>query len=506
MARKRRRGGVGGAGGSVGGGGDYSGGDRPISRDLYDDPRATPDFLDMEAQNTYGVGGPTVDRPFQKVTSLSLSRGTPRVPGKGSGDTVPSMLTPGEAVLTKPAAELLGRDTIDRLNALAAMTGGGEPQGYARGTSRVRKEDTGAQALVKKFERAQGFADGTSSVGGGDKNAQMQQMIHQIAMQHGGRPPVQGFADGTPDVQPQPQPQMDPNERIKQLVHQIAIAHGGTPPDAMAQAQGGAPAAPGAPPQPQSGPAQPAQPTGGAPQQTQGTQPPAPAQGPAPKQQSAGGAPPAAQQQPKQGLGSYLMSNLGVGSAEAAPRYSPESYARNAPAMILERQKAADRGDQEGVKGINERSLQFEKHKGDMDRDLEKQQRAPDTPEAAKQRGLQTIYNNYGAAVGLKAEKVMMLRDAIANEKDSDKKLTLMDKLEEAVTELDGHPAPNVRTPPESGMIGSAISGVKGMFGGGGQQDSAAPQRDAPPPEALEYLKANPGTKAQFEQKYGPIQ
>ena len=142
-----------------------------------------------------------------------------------------------------------------------------------------------------------------------------------------------------------------------------------------------------------------------------------------------------------------------------------------------------------------------------MDRDLEKQQHAPDTPEAAKQRGLQTIYNNYGAAVGLKAEKVMMLRDAIANEKDSDKKLDLMDKLEKTINELDGHPAPNVRTPPESGMIGNAINGVKSMFGGGGQQDSAAaPQRDAPPPEALEYLKANPGTKAQFEQKYGRIQ
>jgi hypothetical protein len=193
------------------------------------------------------------------------------------------------------------------------------------------------------------------------------------------------------------------------------------------------------------------------------------------------------------------MSNLGIGSAEAAQQ--------NNNAVDVEKHRGIDARDLEGVKGVNERSLQSERNKGDMDRDLAKQQHTPDTPEVAKQRGLQNIYNNYGATVGLKAEKVMVLRDAIANEKDSDKKLDLMDKLEKTINELDGHPAPNVRTPPESGMIGNAINGVKSMFGGGGQQDSAAaPQRDAPPPEALEYLKANPGTKAQFEQKYGRIQ
>jgi hypothetical protein len=43
--------------------------------------------------------------------------GTPSVPGMGQGDTVPAMLTPGEAVLTGPAADHLGRHNIAKLNA-----------------------------------------------------------------------------------------------------------------------------------------------------------------------------------------------------------------------------------------------------------------------------------------------------------------------------------------------------------------------------------------------------
>ena len=43
--------------------------------------------------------------------------GTPQVPGQGLGDTVPAMLTPGEAVLTSPAAQRVGRAKIAALNA-----------------------------------------------------------------------------------------------------------------------------------------------------------------------------------------------------------------------------------------------------------------------------------------------------------------------------------------------------------------------------------------------------
>lgn len=47
---------------------------------------------------------------------LFNKRGTARVPGKGEGDTVPSMLEPNEAVLNKHAADMLGRKKIAELN------------------------------------------------------------------------------------------------------------------------------------------------------------------------------------------------------------------------------------------------------------------------------------------------------------------------------------------------------------------------------------------------------
>ena len=50
----------------------------------------------------------------------NYKRGATRIPGKGDGrtDTQPAVLAPGEAVLNKAAAEHLGRDTIELLNAL----------------------------------------------------------------------------------------------------------------------------------------------------------------------------------------------------------------------------------------------------------------------------------------------------------------------------------------------------------------------------------------------------
>ena len=67
------------------------------------------------------------------------------VPGRGSGkvDTVPAMLAPGEAVLNKPAAEMMGRDKIAKANAAGRTKMGGMPKpmagGHAGGTDSVMK-------------------------------------------------------------------------------------------------------------------------------------------------------------------------------------------------------------------------------------------------------------------------------------------------------------------------------------------------------------------------------
>src|SRR5450631_1766409 len=95
------------------------------STSLEDLGGGTPDFNVMEMQG------------MMAGTPQFYSTGSARIPGQGSGDTVPSMLTPGEAVLTRGAAELLGRDTIDRLNFLASAGNGSKPGHFAEGTSDV---------------------------------------------------------------------------------------------------------------------------------------------------------------------------------------------------------------------------------------------------------------------------------------------------------------------------------------------------------------------------------
>jgi hypothetical protein len=55
-------------------------------------------------------------KPSMGYAISGYSAGKARVPGRGTGDTVPALLTPGEAVLTRQAAERLGRDRIDQLN------------------------------------------------------------------------------------------------------------------------------------------------------------------------------------------------------------------------------------------------------------------------------------------------------------------------------------------------------------------------------------------------------
>ena len=57
------------------------------------------------------------------VTEPQMFNQGGEVPGQGSEDTVPAMLTPGEFVLTKDAVNRVGADTLYGMNAAAGGTG-----------------------------------------------------------------------------------------------------------------------------------------------------------------------------------------------------------------------------------------------------------------------------------------------------------------------------------------------------------------------------------------------
>jgi hypothetical protein len=78
--------------------------------------------------------------------------GVSTVPGQGMEDTVPSMLTPGEAVLTPRAAQHVGRDKIAALNAMlppVSHRSTSAPRAGARGIS-------GALANTKRHPKVMG--------------------------------------------------------------------------------------------------------------------------------------------------------------------------------------------------------------------------------------------------------------------------------------------------------------------------------------------------------------
>jgi hypothetical protein len=77
---------------------------------------AAPSLLDegysfLRKPQLASLDGSFLDNPMR------LKRGTARVPGKGSGDIKPALLEPGEAVLNKRAAGMIGRDKIAKANA-----------------------------------------------------------------------------------------------------------------------------------------------------------------------------------------------------------------------------------------------------------------------------------------------------------------------------------------------------------------------------------------------------
>ena len=82
--------------------------------------------------------------------------GVAAVPGQGMDDTVPSMLTPGEAVLTPRAAQHVGRGNIAALNAMlppVSHRSTSAPRAGARGIA-------GALANTKRRPRVAGGLSG----------------------------------------------------------------------------------------------------------------------------------------------------------------------------------------------------------------------------------------------------------------------------------------------------------------------------------------------------------
>ena len=103
---------------------------------------------DMQAPKGWGA-------PSMGYAISGFAAGTPQVPGFGSPDTVPSYLSPGEAVLTPGAARHVGRPQIAALNAMhppTALPTFMPPVGSGKATTAMRagaRGITGALANTK---------------------------------------------------------------------------------------------------------------------------------------------------------------------------------------------------------------------------------------------------------------------------------------------------------------------------------------------------------------------
>ena len=143
---------------------DVALGDQVMGGDTFDPRRpAPPKPAAAASAQPAGKGQPSPmipggwGAPSMGYLSTGYARGTPMVPNFGTPDTVPAMLTPGEAVLTPRAAQHLGRGNIASLNAMmppVANQATGMPRAGARGLA-------GALANTKRRPKlAGGLASG----------------------------------------------------------------------------------------------------------------------------------------------------------------------------------------------------------------------------------------------------------------------------------------------------------------------------------------------------------
>ena len=140
-------------GDTFGGGGGIAGGLAKLSKYIGGDEGGGKPPPEMKKQSG-GWNAPSMGYALQ-----GFAFGTPQVPGTapqfGSTDTVPAMLTPGEAVLTPGAAQKMGRPKIAALNAMM-------PPGRQQATSMPRAGARGIAGALANTKFRPKFAGGLS--------------------------------------------------------------------------------------------------------------------------------------------------------------------------------------------------------------------------------------------------------------------------------------------------------------------------------------------------------
>ena len=124
------------------GGGDWGDKLKKLAGDLGGDPPSKPAAGGSQQQGASSGW----NAPSMGYFRSGFARGSASVPGYGSGDSVPAMLTPGEAVLTPRAAQHVGRGNIAALNAFMPPVGMGQATAAMRAGARGIK---GALANTK---------------------------------------------------------------------------------------------------------------------------------------------------------------------------------------------------------------------------------------------------------------------------------------------------------------------------------------------------------------------
>ena len=152
------------------------------------------------ATNINAAGFPSQNQQLLRQRAASgfgtnnFAKGTDKVPGKtpktGNTDTTPAMLTPGEAVLNVGAAEHLGRDTIDVLNAIGNIKMMSNGAGASESAGPAAKVDAHGAGGIPGY--ALGSPDILSGMSGGPRVGNMPGN------------PTGGTWGPTPDAQPAP--------------------------------------------------------------------------------------------------------------------------------------------------------------------------------------------------------------------------------------------------------------------------------------------------------------